>query len=133
MVLGDDNHVLGCKFISLTEPLLLYVAGKYRGDVKKNINEASKVGAALWGMGHYVITPHCNTAYMERYSHVSAEQFLAGDLRMLSHCDGIVLLPGWEESEGARGEEKFAREKGLLRWEWPSCPPPPENASGDSE
>lgn len=70
---------------------------------------------------------------METYAHCPDDRFIEGDLRMLSHCDGIVLLPNWQQSEGARKEFALAIKKGLLAWTYPSVPPPPENVSGDSE
>ncbi|MBY0313648.1 MAG: DUF4406 domain-containing protein, partial [Phycisphaerales bacterium] len=35
---------------------------------------------------------------------VTAEQFIQGDLTIIDRCDGIVMIPGWERSEGARIE-----------------------------
>lgn len=119
----------------ITKPLLIYLASPYRAEtdfgVLQNINNASKIASELWGIGHYCFCPVMNSAMMHRTSHASAEHFLEGDLVMLSKCDGIVMSPDWETSEGAKGEYAYAQEKGMLTWIWPSVPPPPENVSGD--
>lgn len=47
---------------------------------------------------------------------LSRDVYLREDLRCLSRCDGIVMLPGWAESKGARMESLIARELGLMRW-----------------
>jgi hypothetical protein len=35
--------------------MLIYVAGKYSGDVQANIEKAEQVAGALWHKGHAVI------------------------------------------------------------------------------
>ena len=38
----------------------------------------------------------------------SMEKALAYDLSVITHCDAIALLPGWEDSEGAAKEKQVA-------------------------
>lgn len=42
------------------------------------------------------------------------KQFLELDLKLLSMCDAIYLIPGWETSEGAKTERQFAEALGLV-------------------
>lgn len=42
------------------------------------------------------------------------EAYLRADMVMLAQCDAIALLPGWEDSRGARLEYTVARELGCV-------------------
>ena len=39
--------------------------------------------------------------------------FMAAGINQLATCDGIALLPGWQESKGARIEYHLAKHAGL--------------------
>jgi len=39
--------------------------------------------------------------------------FLEGDLDILRHCDAIVMIPGWELSQGAIAEHSVAFDAGI--------------------
>lgn len=88
--------------------MLLYVAGKYRGDVDSNIASARKVAAELYKAGHNVICPHLNTSKMDEDTNLPDEFWLSSTLELLARCDGIVMVPGWEDSEGATKELDYA-------------------------
>lgn len=100
--------------------MLLYIAGPYRGNVNANILAARQVAIKLWEQGHVVICPHLNTALFEQDCACTDEDYLAGDLEMLRRCDGMVLLPGWSDSQGASAEHAFAvaRDIPIFVWEW---------------
>ena len=58
--------------------------------------------ADYWQKGYAVICPHANSANM---SGVCDENiFLMGYKIMISFCDVGIVLPGWEDSEGAKDE-----------------------------
>lgn len=46
------------------------------------------------------------------------EHFLAADMTVLRRCDLVVLVPGWQESAGARAEVAEARRRGIPVYEW---------------
>src|SRR4030042_4589898 len=81
---------------------LFHIAGPYRSSsldqVQENIRIAKAVAFHFWSLGSPVICPHLNSAFMEG---VSDHIILSGYLRILSHCDSVVLLPKWRESKGA--------------------------------
>ena len=94
---------------------LIYTAGPYRAatpyDVRRNIERARDVAAALWRMGWAVVCPHANSAHLDGV--VPEERFLEGDLEMLRRCDALVLIPGWHVSEGSRAEKAEAERHGI--------------------
>ena len=103
---------------------LAYTAGPYRAKtlhgVMENIRAAELTAIDLWRIGFAVICPHKNTALLdgtlgEDDSHI----WIEGDLVMLERCDCIVMIPGWERSEGAKAEKKFAESKGIPIFYWP--------------
>lgn len=103
--------------------MLLYVAGKYTGDVDTNIDTARYVAETLWQLGHAVICPHLNTAHFEdTIPDVSWETYLAGDFNMISRCDGLVMVPNWKESKGAKMEHEYALSLDIPIWYAPDYP-----------
>ncbi len=105
----------------MDSPQRAFVSGKYRGDIVANIAAARLVAEELWRRGYDVFCPHMNSAYMDGVA--SDEHFLESGLRFLEVCHLIVMVAGWQESEGARKELKRARELGLNIWYVPDWPP----------
>ena len=101
---------------------VIYIAGKYRGDIDANIAIARKVAIELWEMGHAVFCPHLNTQHFEVDCCVPEDAYIQGDLEILKRCDGVVMLPGWRESKGATQEYYAALRAGLPVWFYPSVP-----------
>lgn len=98
--------------------MLLYVAGPYSAPtedgIQANIDKASDIAAELWIMGHAVICPHKNTGNFHNVvPQLTHEQWLKGDKQMIAVCDGIVFVPGWENSPGSREELEYARSIGM--------------------
>jgi len=89
---------------------LAYISGAYRSKsingIHDNIQKARQVSIEYWRKGYAVICPHTNTAFMDGAceDHV----WIEGDLEMLRRCDVVIMLPDWEESEGARAEYEEA-------------------------
>jgi hypothetical protein len=101
--------------------MLLYTAGPYSSldgawGTCRNIERAREVAIQLWQANHAVICPHSNTAHMD--GPVSYHAFLAGDFLMISRCDAVVMLPGWEESAGACAEKAYAEVHGIRVFLW---------------
>jgi hypothetical protein len=103
--------------------MLIYVSGRYSGDIDTNIEAAAQVASELWKKGHAVICPHLNTAHFEqRCSEVTYETYINGDLNMIARCDGMVMVPGWETSPGAREESDYAHALKIPVWYYPDLP-----------
>lgn len=124
-------HELGIHLNQAVQPkpirpgkLLVYTAGPYRDPrgiiyVESNIRQAEHVAQQLWQMGYSVICPHLNTKHFDGLPGVQSDDFIVGDLVMVERCDLVVLLPGWEASEGAKKECAHALAHGvrLMRWD----------------
>lgn len=117
---------------------LVYTAGPYRAatinGVQENLWKARQTAVKYWRKGFGVICPHMNTAYMDgAMAHAAgfadSDIFIKADLQMIEKCiDIVVMIPGWEKSEGAKIEHRFAlhcgkeiiyeTEEGIRDYEW---------------
>ena len=97
-----------------------YVAGPYRAPtvrgIVENIRRAEEAALWLWRNGYAALCPHLNTALFD--GACPDEVWLAGGLELLRRCDLVVLVPGWESSEGTRVEVAEAYRLGLPMHEW---------------
>jgi hypothetical protein len=98
-------------------PIVPYVSGPYTATTKAerqaNIDAALRVGAQLWEAGYPAITPHGNTANFEELCACAYDDYITGDLEILSRCDAVVMAPGWETSKGAKIEREYALNHGI--------------------
>lgn len=87
---------------------VVYVSGKYSGNIDENIHAARLAAIKIWEHGNIALTPHLNTAHFEIDCNCKYEDYIEGDLELLERCDAVVMLPGWEESAGAVKERNAA-------------------------
>jgi hypothetical protein len=103
--------------------MLIYVAGPYSGDVEHNIARARAVAIQLFEKGHSPITPHLNFAHFENdMPEVPNEAYMVRDLGILDRCDGMVVVEGWQNSEGTEKEINYCRNNGIPVWFAPILP-----------
>ena len=89
-----------------------YISGAYRSylpngkvnpsGIYDNIQEARKVAIKYWKLGYAVICPHTNTAMMD--GACDDQIWIKGDIELLRRSNIVVMLPNFEQSEGARRE-----------------------------
>lgn len=105
---------------------LCYVSGAYRAPtingVYQNIQAARAVAGACWVRGFATICPHMNTAFMDGLAPDAV--WLDGDLEMVRRCDLVVVVPGWEQSQGTRAEIAEAQAHGIPVHSFPDVPHP---------
>jgi len=99
---------------------VLYVIGPYRArtirEIVENIRRAEAVALKYWRQGYSVICPHTNSALFD--GALNDEDILDGCLEIMGRCDGVVVLPGWQESAGSVAEVAKARSAGQeIIWE----------------
>jgi len=97
-----------------TGQLRIYIAGPYRAatpeGVDANIRRARDAQAELLRRGHHPLCPHSSMAPYEReYADIPEEAYLSTGLAWLRVAHAVLMLPGWEESEGARVEHEAAQ------------------------
>ena len=94
---------------------LIYVAGPYRAEsaweVEKNIRRAEEAGLTLAGLGACPVIPHTMFRF---FNGLRTDEFwLEATLQLLSKCDAVYMVPGWENSEGSIGEHAHAQAHGF--------------------
>jgi hypothetical protein len=87
-----------------------------------NITAAKLIAIELWEAGHTVICPHLNTYWALAECDIPQDEYVKRDLQIVERCDGVVMIPGWEQSDGAVTEYMFAKLKDIPVWEYPEIP-----------
>ena len=103
----------------------IYIAGPMRGKYNYNFENFDRATALWRGWGHEVISPAdqdrelgnviehdcCECGYtvdMNPEKPMSLEDFMRIDLPLVASVDAVVLLEGWERSEGSKHEVRTA-------------------------
>lgn len=89
----------------------VYVSGPMTGLPEFNFPAFNAAEAMLREQGYDVENP-ASKGIIDGWEW---EDYLRLDLRLITECDAIYLLPGWENSRGARLEVHVADELGLER------------------
>jgi hypothetical protein len=100
----------------------LYLAGPYRAAyadlVELNVAKHRAAAGELTQMGFAVWSPILNSHSIA--DRVSEEEHLSNDLAWLPYAQLLVLLPGWERSEGSLKEKAKAGQYGIPVYVWPN-------------
>lgn len=99
----------------------IYIAGKYtaptRGRRITNTIRAEHVGRLVFALGAYPVIPHRTEILLEDING-DWETWMAITSRELSTCDGCVVVPGWETSDGTTTEIKQCKREGRPVFYW---------------
>lgn len=106
----DTTQGAGAKNSQKVENMKIYLSGKISGTDLDYVRRLfDKVATTLQSLGHKVVNPLCNGLS----EHDPWEEHIAKDIINLMDCEGIYMLQGWEDSQGARIEHAVAKEIGL--------------------
>lgn len=97
--------------------MTIYIAGPMTGLPEFNYPAFNNAAAALRVHCADVVSP---TELHDGDTSRPYDYYLRLGLRALLDCDEIVLLPGWENSRGARLELAVAEALGMKVTEWPA-------------
>lgn len=90
---------------------VVYVAGPYRATtpwgVEQNVRRAEEVALELARRGYVPLCPH--TMYRFFDGQCDDAFWLGGTLELMRRCDLVVMVDGWEASQGSRGEHAEAK------------------------
>lgn len=89
--------------------MLTYISGPMSNLPDLNFPAFHAAAAHLRAQGFDVVNP----AEHEEEPGKDWAHYLRKDIRLLMDCTHVVLLPGWENSKGARLEVHIARELGM--------------------
>jgi len=77
-----------------------------------NLQSGREAAIRYWKLGYAVICPHMNTAFMDGIFGENYDDnwigFLQGDMEFIRVADVVIMLPGWQESRGAKKEHEKA-------------------------
>ncbi len=91
--------------------LRVYIAGPMTGRPAFNFPAFHAVAARLRQAGAEAINP---AESFGGRTDLPRASYLRADMILLAQCQAVVMLPGWENSHGAKLEYLMAREIGLL-------------------
>lgn len=88
----------------------VYISGPMSGIKDENFPAFNAAARALRSVGYEVVNPaEFKTNVKGLEGKARWNKFLKADIKALMDCDGIVMLPGWQKSEGALLEIYNAR------------------------
>lgn len=93
----------------------VYISGPMTGYEDHNFPAFNRAADELYEQGYLPANP-ADTGVIEGYEWSDYMRF---DIRLLTYCDAIYTLPGWERSRGALLEMQVATALGL---EWINSP-----------
>lgn len=89
-----------------------------------NIAKAKQIALELWKKGYTVICPAANSDLPISLAEkeLEADRWLNGDIEILQRCDAMVVSPGWQLSDGVKGEISCAEMYGIPTYYYPDLP-----------
>jgi hypothetical protein len=89
---------------------VIYIIGPFRGktawDIECNVRRAEEAALEVAQTGAMPLCPHTNSRFFQ--GQCNDEFWINGMLELLKRCDAVLLIRGWEKSEGSRGERCYA-------------------------
>jgi hypothetical protein len=91
----------------------VYIAGPFRADPEGNKLRFAEANLELWKRGFFGFDPVANCYPMRgRFTEDDFAERGVKALRKLKF-DAMLMLPGWEDSAGAKAERQVAMEYGI--------------------
>lgn len=72
------------------------------------MRRAEEAALEVAKQGYMPLCPHTNTRFFDGL--LTPEFWLEGTQELLKRCDAVLVLEGWEQSEGTKEEIELAKE-----------------------
>ena len=99
---------------------VIYVAGRYSDggtldeeELLKNRNNLRYYSLRFMKKGWAVICPIENDEWAYQDGIIGYDETIQSDLAMISKCDAIFFVPGWEKGKGTLIEHNFAEKNNI--------------------
>lgn len=89
---------------------MIYLSGPMTGYIGWNYDAFHNAAKYLRDMGYEVFNP---AEVFGGETTLPREDYMREDIRALLDCDTVMMLDGWQESEGAKLEYEIAKAIGL--------------------
>lgn len=89
---------------------MIYLSGPMTGLPEWNYPAFNEAAAYLRAKGYEVFNP---AEIFGGETHLPREVYMKEDIRALLNCDTVMMLQGWQDSEGAKLEFQIAKQIGL--------------------
>lgn len=113
-----------------TPTRFVYIAGPYRAGtpagVGRKVGKARALAYELFDCAPkdcppwVPIVPHAIGFHLDPFGDHKGDAFwLKATADLLTRCDALYLMPGWEKSSGSRAEKALAEQRGIPVYETP--------------
>jgi Domain of unknown function (DUF4406) len=95
---------------------VIYVCGSISAPTSEqrdlNLEKGKQIGFDIWKLGAAPLVPHMNSVGLLQTG-ITLEAIYLGDLALLSKCDAMYVMDGWENSFGCNLEIAWAKNKNI--------------------